>query len=60
MQIWHMYTPWIHKNKPGRGIEIIVVLTIRLASNAFREEQLNHRLRIAEMLVECDLVQPSA
>lgn len=55
-----MYTPWIHKNKPGRGIEIIVVLTIRLASNAFREEQLNHRLRIAEMLVECDLVQPSA
>jgi len=44
MQIWHMYEIQIHKTKPGRGTEIMVALTIRLASSSFLEKQLNYRL----------------
>lgn len=39
-----VYEPCIQKPKPGRRIEIIVVLTIRLASKAFLEGQSNYRL----------------
>lgn len=34
-----MYELWIHKTKPGRGIDIIIVLT-----TLFLEEQSNYRL----------------
>ena len=44
-----MHEVKINKTKPIKGIEIILVLTIRLASNALLAE--HFRLKTAEILV---------